>query len=58
MQLPPPEPETLFEELWPDRPPETVQMARACKAFVRAKQVQTPEHLWRMGFLYGGLDTP
>ena len=35
---------------------ETAQMARECKAFVRAKKVKTPEHLLRVVLLYCGLD--
>ncbi len=34
MQLPLTDPDTLFEELLQDLPAESVQMARACKAFV------------------------
>jgi len=56
MQLPLPDPDTLFEELLQDLPPETVQMARAFKAFVRAKKVKTPGQLLRVVFLYCGLD--
>ena len=41
-----------------DLPAETVQMARAFKAFVRAKKVQTPAQLLRVVFLYCGLDKP
>src|SRR5438105_9474364 len=56
MQLPLTDPDTLFEELLQDLPPETAQMAREFKAFVRAKKVQTPEQLLRVVFLYCGLD--
>jgi len=56
MQLPLTDPDTLFEELLQDLPAETVQMARAVKAFVRAKKVQTPAQLLRVVFLYCGLD--
>ena len=56
MQLPLTDPETLFEELLQDLPPETVQMAREFKAFVRAKKVKTPAQLLRVVFLYCGLD--
>src|SRR5262247_2304644 len=56
MQLPLTDPDTLFEELLQDLPAETVQMARTCKAFVRAKKVQTPAQLLRVIFLYCGLD--
>src|SRR2546427_10600541 len=58
MQLPLTDPETLFEELLQDLPPETAHMAREFKAFVRAKKVKTPEHLLRVVFLYCGLDKP
>src|SRR5499426_2374158 len=58
MQLPLTDPETLFEELLQDLPPETVQRARAFKAFVRAKKVKTPAQLLRVVFLYCGLDQP
>jgi Transposase DDE domain len=58
MQLPLTDPDTLFEELLQDLPAESVQMARAFKAFVRAKKVKTPAQLLRMVFLYGGLDKP
>jgi DDE family transposase len=56
MQLPLPDPDTLFEELLQDLPPATVQMAREFKAFVRPKKVKTPEQLLRVVFLYCGLD--
>ena len=53
MQLPLTDPDTLFEELLQDLPPETVPMAREFKAFVRAKKVKTPGQLLRVVFLYG-----
>jgi len=56
MQLPLTAPDTLFEELLQDLPPEIVQMAREFKAFVRAKKVKTPGQLLRVVFLYCGLD--
>jgi hypothetical protein len=56
MQLPLTDPDTLFEELLQDLPSETVQMARACKAFVRAKKVKTPVQLLRVVFC--GWDKP
>ena len=56
MQLPLTDPDTLFEELLQDLPPEMAQMAREFKAFVRAKKVKTPGQLLRVVFLYGGLD--
>ena len=43
----PKNPDTLFEKLLQDLPSETVQMARAFKAFVRAKKVKTPAQLLR-----------
>jgi len=58
MQLPLTDPDTLFEELLQDLPPETVHMAREFKAFVRAKKVKTPKQLLRVVFLYCGLDKP
>src|SRR5207253_9882221 len=58
MQLPLTDPDTLFEELLQDLPAETVQMARAFKALVRAKKVKTPAQLLRVVFLYCGLDKP
>ena len=54
MQLPLTDPDTLFEELLQDLPPETVQMARGGKAFGWAKKGKTPEQLLRVVFLYGG----
>jgi hypothetical protein len=51
MQVPLPDPDTLFEELLQDLPAEVSQLARECKALVRAKKVKTPEHLLRMVFL-------
>ena len=56
MQMPPPDPDTLFAELLQDLPAETVTMARAFKAFVRAKKVKTPQQLLRIVFLYCGVD--
>src|SRR6266516_504875 len=58
MQLPLTDPDTLFEELLQDLPPETAHMAREFKAFVRAKKVKTPAQLLRVVFLYCGLDKP
>src|SRR5919109_2243608 len=58
MQWPLTAPETLLEELLQDLPAETVPMARAFKALVRAKQVKTPVQLLRVVFLYCGLDKP
>jgi DDE family transposase len=57
--MPPPSPdvETCFDELWPDLPPETVQMAREFRAFTRARTSNTPVQLLRLVLRYGGLDT-
>ena len=51
MQLPLTDPDTLFEELLQDLPAETVQMARAFKAFVRAKKVQDTSATLACGLL-------
>ena len=56
MQLPPADPETLFEELLQDLPPETGSMAREFKAFARARKIKTPEQLLRVVLLYCGVD--
>jgi hypothetical protein len=56
MQMPPTDPDTVFEDLLQDLPPETIAMARAFKAFVRAKKVKTPQQLLRVVLLYCGLD--
>src|SRR5438128_1235 len=56
MQMPPQDPDTLFEDLLQDLPPETTAMAREFKAFVRAKKVKTPQQLLRVVFLYCGVD--
>jgi hypothetical protein len=58
MQLPLTDPDSLFEELLQDLPPEVSSLAREQKAFVRAKKVQTPEQLLRIVLLYCGLDHP
>jgi hypothetical protein len=58
MQLPLTAPATLFEELWHALPPATAQMARACKALVRAKKVKTPAHLLRVVFSIVAWTTP
>jgi hypothetical protein len=51
MQMPPLDPDTLFEDLLQDLPAETTAMAREFKAFVRAKKVKTPQQLLRVVFL-------
>jgi len=56
MQMPPPDPDTLFADLLQDLPSETVAMAREFKAFVRAKKVKTPQQLLRVVLLYCGVD--
>src|SRR5437899_4797883 len=56
MQLPPADPETLFEELLHDLPPETGSMAREFKAFARSRKIKTPEPLLRVVLLYCGVD--
>lgn len=56
MQMPPPDPDTLFEDLLQALPLETTAMAREFKAFVRAKKVKTPQQLLRVVFLYCGMD--
>ena len=58
MQWPRTDPETLFEALVQALPAETGPMARACHAFVRAKQVQPPAHLWRVVCCSCGWDQP
>jgi len=58
MQLPPPDPDPLFEELLQDLPPETAQMAWEFKAFARAREIKTPEQLLRVVLWYCGLDKP
>jgi hypothetical protein len=56
MQMPPQDPDTLCEDLLQDLPAETTAMARAFKAFVRAKKVKPPQQLLRVVFLYCGVD--
>src|SRR5919109_851060 len=57
MQLPPLAPDTMFNDLLQDLPPEIEQLARELKAFMRARKIKTPAQLFRMVFLYCGLDT-
>jgi hypothetical protein len=45
-----------FEELLKDLPPDLLELAYKCKAFVRARKVQTSAELMRMVFSYCGLD--
>jgi hypothetical protein len=56
MQLPPPDPDTLFEDLLQDLPPETTDMAYEFKAFSRSRKIKTPQDLLRVVLLYCGLD--
>ena len=56
MQMPPTDPDTLFEELLQDLPPETIQRARECKAFTRARKITTPEQRLHVVLFYCGLD--
>jgi hypothetical protein len=56
MQLPSPDPDTLFEELLQDLPPETIDMAYEFKAFSRSRKIKTPQDLLRVVLLYCGLD--
>ena len=56
MPQPPQDVDTVFEDVLQDLPPETVAMARECKAFTRARKLKTPEPLLRLVLLYGGLD--
>ena len=50
MQMPPADPDTLFDDLLPDLPPQTTAMAREFKAFGRANKVQTSQQLFRVVF--------
>jgi hypothetical protein len=52
MQLPSAEPDTLFEDLLQDLPPETMAMADEFKAFPRARKIKTPRELLRAVLLY------
>lgn len=56
MQQPSRDPDTLFEELLQDLPPEIERWAREFKAFTRARKVKTPRQLLRLVFLYCGMD--
>jgi len=56
MQMPPPAPDIVFEDLLQDFPPETIAMAYAFKAFTRARKIKTPQQLLRAVLLYCGLD--
>src|SRR5262252_987570 len=56
MQMPPTEPDIVFEDLLQDFPPETMAMAYEFKAFTRARKIKTPQQLLRAVLLYCGLD--
>jgi len=58
MQLPLTDPETRFEALVQDLPPETAHRAREFQALVRAKKGKTPAQLLRVVCFSWGLDTP
>ena len=51
MQQPPYGPDTMFDDLLQDLPPEVERFARECKAFTRARKIKTPSQLLRMVFL-------
>ena len=56
MQLPSPDPQTLFEDLLQDLLSETMTMAYEVKAFTHARKIKTPHQLLRVVLLYCGLD--
>jgi len=56
MQMPPPDPDTVFEDLLQDLPSETIAMAYEFKAFTRARKIKTPQQLLRAVLLYCGLE--
>jgi DDE family transposase len=56
MPQPPQDVDTLFEDLWHDLPPETVERSREFRAFTRARQINTPVPWLRLVLLSGGLD--
>jgi hypothetical protein len=51
MQLPLTDSDTLFVDLLQDLPLEVSQLARECRAFVRAKKIKTPEQRLRVVLL-------
>lgn len=53
MQMPPTDPDPLFEDRLPDLPPATLAMAYACKAFWCARTMHTPPQ-WLRGVLWSG----
>jgi hypothetical protein len=56
MQMPPADPDTLFDDLLQDLPAETIAMAREFKAFVRARKVKTPQQLGVFPFFRSGFE--
>ena len=56
MPQPPQDVDTLLTDRLQDLPPETVQMARECKAFTRARQINTPVPWLRLVRLSCGRD--
>lgn len=56
MQKQVPDPETLFDEILQDLPSELEKLARAFKAFARARKVKSVAELMRLVLLYAGLD--
>ena len=56
MQLPPPDPDPVCEDLLQDLPAATIAMAYAFKAFTRARPITTPQQLLRAVFLSCGRD--
>ena len=56
MQQPSTDPDTVFEDLMQDLPPEIIAMAYEFKAFTRARRIKTPLQLLRAVLLYCGLD--
>lgn len=46
----------MFGELLQDLPPETVELAYECEAFVRARKIKTPTQLLRVVLLFAALD--
>jgi Transposase DDE domain len=45
-----------FEELLKDLPPDLLDLAYKCKAFVRARKIKSPAELMRLALSYCGLD--
>lgn len=56
MQVPPPNPDTLFAELLQDVPPAFAALAYEFKAFARARKIRTVDDLLRVVLLYCGVD--